>query len=223
MTPRPSEAVRIRSAISSCGSPKNSCRRRPRADQAAQQHPDGRASEPADPLELAPCRLRLEEGEQRAQVGQVEQREALLVRVVEDEREALLLRLVRLEDLGEQLRARSRTRSRARDARADPAEREVLDREAARLERASPSSPMRFSAGPAGLPGAASPETSPLTSAAKTATPASESCSAIVCRVIVLPVPVAPATRPWRFIIRSGTLTTASVASSPRGRRGRGR
>ena len=74
---------------------------------------------------------------------------------------------------------------------------------------------MRFSAGPPGSPGALIPETSPLTSAAKTATPASESCSAIVWRVIVLPVPVAPATRPCRFIIRSGTRTTASVSSFP--------
>jgi hypothetical protein len=74
---------------------------------------------------------------------------------------------------------------------------------------------MRFWAGPPGSPAAASPERSPLTSAVKTATPASESCSAIACRVIILPVPVAPAISPWRFIIRSGTLTTASVASDP--------
>ena len=74
---------------------------------------------------------------------------------------------------------------------------------------------MRFSAGPPGSPGAARPDTSPFTSAANTDTPATDSCSAIVCRVIVLPVPVAPAIRPWRFIMRSGSATTASAASSP--------
>ena len=74
---------------------------------------------------------------------------------------------------------------------------------------------MRFSAGPPGAPAAPIPERSPFTSAANTGTPAAESCSAIVWSVIVLPVPVAPATRPCRFIIRSGTCTTASGASLP--------
>ena len=48
---------------------------------------------------------------------------------------------------------------------------------------------------------------SPLMSLMKTGTPASESCSARTWSVFVLPVPVAPATRPWRFIIASGTRT----------------
>ena len=74
---------------------------------------------------------------------------------------------------------------------------------------------MRFSAGPPGSPATPTPETSPFTSAANTATPAADSCSAIVCSVTVLPVPVAPATRPWRFIIRSGIWTTAAGSSSP--------
>ena len=104
-------------------------------DEAAQKHADGRGREPADPLELFLARVRLEEGEQRPQVGQVEQRQALLVRVMEDEREALLLRLVRVEDLGEQLRAEVGDGRPHRHAGADPAEREVLDREPARLER----------------------------------------------------------------------------------------
>ena len=38
-------------------------------------------------------------------------------------------------------------------------------------------------------------------SAAKTGTPLALSCSASSCRVLVLPVPVAPATRPWRLSI----------------------
>ena len=58
---------------------------------------------------------------------------------------------------------------------------------------------------------------SPLMSLMKTGTPASESCSARTWRVFVFPVPVAPATRPWRFIIASGTRTgTEGSASSPR-------
>ncbi len=72
---------------------------------------------------------------------------------------------------------------------------------------------MRFSAGPPAAPATPIPDTSPFTSAATTATPAAESCSAIVWSVTVLPVPVAPATRPWRFIIFSGICTTASGAS----------
>ena len=59
------------------------------------------------------------------------------------------------------------------------------------------------------------PDTSPFTSAAKTETPAVESCSAITWSVLVLPVPVAPATRPWRFIVASGSRTAASGTSAP--------
>src|SRR5262249_49811309 len=57
-------------------------------------------------------------------------------------------------------------------------------------------------------PAAAIPDRSPLMSAAKTATPARESSSARTCSVTVLPVPVAPATRPCRF-------ASASVRYSP--------
>ena len=59
------------------------------------------------------------------------------------------------------------------------------------------------------------PVTSPLMSARKTGTPASESWPASICRVIVLPVPVAPATRPCRFNIDSGTLTRAVGSGTP--------
>ncbi len=48
-------------------------------------------------------------------------------------------------------------------------------------------------------PGAASPERSPFTSAMKTGTPMREKLSASTWRVTVLPVPVAPAIRPWRL------------------------
>ena len=45
-------------------------------------------------------------------------------------------------------------------------------------------------------------------SAAKTGTPAAEICSAINCSVLVLPVPVAPATSPCRFSMLNGMRTT---------------
>ena len=48
-------------------------------------------------------------------------------------------------------------------------------------------------------PAADRPERSPLTSARNTGTPSREKLSASTCNVTVLPVPVAPVTRPWRF------------------------
>lgn len=48
-------------------------------------------------------------------------------------------------------------------------------------------------------PAVASPATSPFTSAMNTGTPMREKPSARVISVTVLPVPVAPATRPWRL------------------------
>ena len=45
------------------------------------------------------------------------------------------------------------------------------------------------------------PDRSPLMSARKTGTPISEKLSAMTFIVTVLPVPVAPAIRPWRFAI----------------------
>ena len=50
-----------------------------------------------------------------------------------------------------------------------------------------------------GSPSMQMPERSPFTSAAKTGTPALQKPSAMICRVTVLPVPVAPVTRPWRL------------------------
>ena len=46
------------------------------------------------------------------------------------------------------------------------------------------------------------PLRSPFMSAMKQGTPAWQNVSAITCRVTVLPVPVAPAIRPWRLAIR---------------------
>ena len=64
-------------------------------------------------------------------------------------------------------------------------------------------------------PGAASPVRSPLMSATKTGTPAFESWPASSWSVLVLPVPVAPAMRPWRLSMDSATWTRTSLASSP--------
>src|SRR3954453_3214230 len=56
------------------------------------------------------------------------------------------------------------------------------------------------------------PDRSPLMSAQKTGTPAREKPSAMVCRVTVLPVPVAPATSPCRLARESSN----SQGLSPR-------
>ena len=63
--------------------------------------------------------------------------------------------------------------------------------------------------------GCARPERSPLTSATNTGTPASESCPAITCSVLVFPVPVAPATSPCRFTVESGSRTRTPASTSP--------
>ena len=104
-------------------------------DERAQQHADRRGGEPADPLELGLAGVGVQEREQRAQVAEVEQRQALGVGVVEDEREARLLRLVRAEHLREQLRAEVAHGRADRHARAEAAERQELDRERLGRER----------------------------------------------------------------------------------------
>ena len=64
-------------------------------------------------------------------------------------------------------------------------------------------------------PGPASPVRSPLMSATKTGMPAFEAWPARSCRVLVLPVPVAPAMSPWRLSIDSAIWTRVSLKSSP--------
>ena len=72
---------------------------------------------------------------------------------------------------------------------------------------------MRFSMPSLLTPGAQMPATSPLTSHRNTSTPASEKLSAITFIVMVLPVPLAPAIRPWRLHILSASSTRAPSAS----------
>ena len=102
-------------------------------DELAQQDADRRGGDAADALQRLLARIRVEVGEQRAQVGEIEQREAGLVREAENEREALLLRVVRLEYLPEQLRAEVGDGCTNGHARADAAERVELDRKTLRL------------------------------------------------------------------------------------------
>ena len=63
-------------------------------------------------------------------------------------------------------------------------------------------------------PGCETPVRSPFTSATNTGTPRSDSWPAISWRVFVLPVPVAPATSPWRFTIDSGSRIRVAVSTS---------
>jgi hypothetical protein len=128
ITPRPSGVVRSRSAISNCGSPKNSV---PPPSSSATSD---RRRTPTVWLETPPIPTRSSlpsfdsRSEQGAEVGEVDERKAPLVRIAEDEGEARLLGLVRAEHLREQLRAELGDRRPDRDAGPDPAEREALDR-----------------------------------------------------------------------------------------------
>ena len=78
-----------------------------------------------------------------------------------------------------------------------------------------PMAAQRSSSRSLAVPGAARPERSPLTSGATTGTPCAASCSASTCRVRVLPVPVAPATSPCRFVMASGMRTGADGTGCP--------
>ena len=59
-------------------------------------------------------------------------------------------------------------------------------------------------------PGLHSPARSPFTSAMNTGTPSWEKPSASTCSVTVLPVPVAPAIRPWRLAMPGSRQTAPS-------------
>src|SRR5215211_5824076 len=92
-------------------------------DERPEQHADRRRRDAADALEVLFALLRVEEGEERSQVGEIEDRQALFVCVAEDEREALLLGLVRFERLREQERTEVGYRRANRNAGPDSAER----------------------------------------------------------------------------------------------------
>ena len=73
---------------------------------------------------------------------------------------------------------------------------------------------------PSASPISAMPERSPLMSAANTGTPARANPSARTCNVTVLPVPVAPVTRPWRLAsdsVRNSSFTLRPTKICPAG------
>src|SRR5690606_29058424 len=78
----------------------------------------------------------------------------------------------------------------------------------------TPIAAARAASFPPPSPATARPETSPFTSATNTGTPIREKPSARVIRVTVLPVPVAPATRPWR-LARAGSRVTGTSSVVP--------
>ena len=138
--------------------------------------------------------------QQRAQVLEVEQQQALVVGDLEGDVEHALLRVVELEQARQQQRphlgdggADRGGPARRTGPRTSPGKRVGLVARRGRCPwRARPGSP-------SASPVAAMPERSPLMSAANTGTPAREKPSASTCSVTVLPVPVAPVTRPWRL------------------------
>ncbi|PWW21001.1 hypothetical protein JD79_00127 [Geodermatophilus normandii] len=96
----------------------------------AQHHPRRRLGQPAEAGELLLALPAGQPGEQRAQVGEVQQREARLVGVVEDQAQRALLGGVEAEHLGQQGRAEVADRGPHRHAGAQAAECQVLDGEA---------------------------------------------------------------------------------------------
>ena len=136
--------------------------------------------------------------------------EVLVVAVAEDQRQDAGLGVVEVQDLAQEQRpegADAGAHVGARHAR----QRQDLDGVALRLEGpASSTRRGRRRLGLAGSPGAPTPDRSPLTSTAKTGTPAADSWPARSWSVLVLPVPVAPAMRPWRLTRDSGSATRTS-------------
>ena len=81
--------------------------------------------------------------------------------------------------------------------------------------QANPVSRARWAMRSFDSPATPMPERSPLRSARNTGTPAVENCSAISCSVLVLPVPVAPAIRPWRVAMASGSVAMGCGSQAP--------
>ena len=129
---------------------------------------------------------------------QVEQQQSLLVGDAERDVEHAFLHLVEVQQ------SRQQQRSHFDDGGADRmallAEQIPEHRRGIRRARSrSPCSLARLTNASFASPTAAMPDRSPLMSAANTGTPAREKPSASTCSVTVLPVPVAPVTRPCRL------------------------
>ena len=139
-------------------------------DELAQDDAGRRGREATERLELGLALVTHEVGDDGAQVLEVEEREAVLVGVVEDEPEARLLGVVEAEDLGEQGRTEVGDRRADRNALALPAERQELRR----VCRGLPVLPDVLGSRAVrslASPGLAMPDRSPLMSARKTGTP----------------------------------------------------
>ena len=135
--------------------------------------------------------------QQRAQILEIDEQKPALVGDFEGDVEDAFLDLVEFEQTRQQ--QRPHVADRRPDLMALLAE-EIPEDDRKIIRRVSdPSSLARRTKAGLASPGMLIPERSPFTSAAKTATPAREKPSARTCRVTVLPVPVAPATRPCRL------------------------
>ena len=129
MIPLPSAAVRSRSLGVELGLAEEVARTLVlEGDEVAQDDARRRAGQSAERLEVGLALVGGEVADDGAQVLEVEQRQAVLVGVVEDQAEAALLRVVEAEHLGQQGRAEARDGRADRDAAALAAEGEELRR-----------------------------------------------------------------------------------------------
>ena len=154
-----------------------------------------------------------DELQHRAQVLEVEQQQAVVVGDLEDQRQHAFLRLVEVRAAAPAAAAPCRRSWRAPGGparrtrpRASPDSRPT----AARAVRSFVQPRLELVA--RACPGLAMPVRSPLTSAMKTGTPMREKCSASTCRVMVLPVPVAPVMQPWRLASAGSRAMSVSPA-----------
>ena len=185
-------------------------------DDRAQEDADRRRRHPAVVGQDRLALVRREELQGRREVLQVEQRQVVVVAVLEDQRQDRGLGLVEAEDLAEQERPEASGPSPGPGRRACPTA--TGTRPGGRPARTSrPSDVARsttfgFVASPGiAMPGHVALDVGDEDRDARPSTAA----PARSWRVFVLPVPVAPAIRPWRFIIDSATWTRASLSSSP--------
>ena len=138
----------------------------------------------------------------RAQVLEVEQQQAVVVGDLEDDVEHAFLRVVELR-AGAPAAAGPSRRSVARTGWpcSPKTSQNVTGQAGRRRSRRARAASTRSSTFGLSPPGWRVPDRSPFTSAMKTGTPMRLKRSARTCSVTVLPVPVAPAMRPWRLAI----------------------
>ena len=162
MTPRPSGAVRIRSRSRTAARRRTRCHRRPRAARAsaAARRSSGSRHRRCRSGPACPRREPRYVSSARRSARSTSA-EPALVGEAEEQRERLLLGLVRAEHLAEQLRPEVGDRRAHRDAVADPAEREELDRIRGRLVRQARGRPSASAPGRPLRPGRPDPRDRP--------------------------------------------------------------